>query len=80
MKATKTEFRIIRSLSNRDKDEYLETLDIQETPCEGQVVNINGSPYVVYSKSWAFDNECSVNYCYIDLICGIERRRRFLSC
>lgn len=70
MKITKTEFRVIKSLSNRREDEYLESIELAETPGKGDVVNINGAPYVVYSKSWAFDVECSVNYCYIALIYG----------
>jgi hypothetical protein len=68
MKAIITEFRLIKSLHKRDKDEFIERIELPETPAKGEVVNINGEPYIVYSKGWTFDNKCSKHYCYIDVI------------
>jgi hypothetical protein len=68
MKVIVTEFRLIKSLHNRDKDEFIARFDLSETPNKGEVVNINGEPYIVYCKGWAFGDECAVDYCYIDLI------------
>ena len=70
MKSIITEFRLIKSLHNRDKDVFIERLVLPETPDKGEVVNINGEPYVVYNKGWAFDHECTKHYCYIYLLRG----------
>lgn len=68
MKVIITEFRLIKSLYNRDKDEFIVRLELPETPNNGEIVNINGEPYIVQSKGWAFSDECTNHYCYIDLI------------
>lgn len=68
MKSIITEFRLIKSLHNRDKDVFVDRIELPETPDKGEVVNINGEPYVVYKKGWAFDHECTKHYCYIDLL------------
>lgn len=68
MKAIITEFRLIKSLGDRGKDEFVERIELPETPSKGDVVNINGDPYVAYSKGWGFDGDCSKHYCYIYLI------------
>ena len=64
----KAEFRLIKSLYNRDADEFVARFDIEETPDIGQTVNINGHPYIVHEKGWAYSDQSTVNYCYIDLI------------
>lgn len=68
MKTIVTEFRHIKSLHNRDKDEFIAKLDLAETPSKGETVNINGDPYIVYSKGWAFGDDITVDYCFVDLI------------
>ena len=68
MKSIVTEFRLIKSLHNRDKDEFVDRLELPETPDKGDIVNINGEPYVVYKKGWAFSDESTKHYCYIDLL------------
>ena len=68
MKAIITEFRLIKNLHNRDCDEFIARHEIPETPSIGEVVNINGDPYVVYGKGWGFSDDCEKHYCYIDLI------------
>ena len=68
MKEIITEFRLIKSLYNRDADEFITRIELPETPSIGEVVNINGEPYITHSKGWAFDDESSKHYCYIDLI------------
>ncbi len=55
-------------VSNPDEDEIVELIDLNETPGVGEAVNINGIPYVVHSKLWAFHVDCTKNYCYIRLI------------
>ncbi|HEC26721.1 MAG TPA: hypothetical protein ENI67_04845 [Gammaproteobacteria bacterium] len=70
-----TEFRLINSLGNRDEDQFIAKFDLVETPGIGEVVNINGEPYVVYSKGWGFSDECQVEYCYICLVTASAHRR-----
>ena len=67
MKAIITEFRVIKSLANKDK-EFVARVDMPETPLKGEVVNIEGSPYIVYRRGWALSGDSTVQYCYIDLI------------
>ena len=70
MKAIVTEFRLIQSLHNREDYIFVARIELPETPDKGEVVNINGQPYVVYNKGWAFSDESTKHYCYIDLLRG----------
>ena len=63
------EFRLIQSLANRDMDKFIIRFEMPETPGKGECINIDGEPYIVYSKGWAIGGDDDVNtYCYICVI------------
>ena len=61
-----TEFRLVQKLSTTDADRFIARIDLPETPGVGEVVNIDGDPYIVYEKGWAVGaGKDRAVYCYI---------------
>lgn len=47
-----TTFRLIVS-SNSDADEFICNVDLPTVPTQGEVVNVEGEPYIVHSRAWS---------------------------
>lgn len=60
------EFRRIVGAS-RDSDVFLWRGALPLVPAVGEVINIEGHPYVVFQRGWAVGGEDSLLWCYIRL-------------
>jgi hypothetical protein len=61
---TLVEFRLICG-SDRDTDQCLGHTQMSTVPVPGEVVNIDGEPYVVFERSWAVRLEETKSYVYL---------------
>lgn len=39
-----------------------------QAPDQGDLVNLNGHPYRVVERCWAYYDDCKEHYCYVDVI------------
>ena len=65
----KTRFDIVQLASNENYNKFLCWFDLEQVPNVGEVININGDPYLIANRGWAIDSESEDKgtYCYIDL-------------
>jgi hypothetical protein len=43
--------------SSKDADVFLHRQEIAAAPVPGELVNVNGNPYIVHERSWAVDKD-----------------------
>ena len=61
------EFRRITGCT-RTSDVFLRRCELEAVPDRGEVINVEGEPYVVHERDWAVDRiDVSDLYCYIRL-------------
>jgi hypothetical protein len=60
-------FEQINDLGNNKKDTPIMRGDLYQAPLEGQVINLNGNPFVVHEVSWAIVSNGSLlaQFCYV---------------
>ena len=56
--------------SSRDSDVYLVKQILPVAPCVGELINIDGRPYIIRERSWALGTDASDGplYCYLRLV------------
>jgi hypothetical protein len=66
---TMVEFRRVLG-STQDSDVFLCRVKLRTVPDKGELINIEGEPYVVWDRSWALEDVVPAPrvYCYIRLI------------
>lgn len=62
------EYRLQKDASNSDYDEFIYRKIMSSVPLPGELININGNPYIVVKRGWATDGECSSDYCYMTVV------------
>lgn len=52
-----TRFDLIHKASNKDADTLLGRFDLPVVPLPGELVNINGNPYIAIERGWAIGTD-----------------------
>lgn len=51
-----TRFDLVLKLSSKDHDRTFKWLMLPQVPNAGEVINLDGHPYVVHDRDWAVDD------------------------
>ena len=61
-------FDLVPRISNPNHDYEMARYKLLETPQIGEIINIKGDPFVVFSRAWAIDEKTEELWCYIKLV------------
>jgi hypothetical protein len=71
-RATVTAIYRVVSASNRDKDTLIGVFDLHQIPLVGELISIQGDPYIVRERSWEIDEtfrpEMTHPFCYLRVV------------